>query len=316
MANENEQDYSDVAVLLPCYNEEPTVAKVVRDFQAALPGATVWVFDNNSADRTADLAREAGATVVASTRQGKGNVVQHMFQHVDANVYVMADGDDTYLAEAAPQLVQAIRAGEADMVVGERLAQFDTNTSFRRFHQFGNRTITSLIRRGFGVTVNDVLSGYRGFSREFVKTIPLAANGFEIETELTLQAATKDYVLKEIPVRYGTRPEGSFSKLSTFGDGFLILRLILMILKDYRPWTFFGAIAVLLGLCSLAAGARPIVEYIRNAYVYAVPSAILAAGLGVLAVICLGIGLTLDTISKYHNENFRVWKKIARQLDQ
>ncbi len=262
-----------------------------------------------------DCAQEAGAEVVRSVRQGKGNVVQHMFDKVDAGVYLMVDGDDTYDARSAAALVEAVRSGDADMAIGVRLVGFDAQRSFRPFHRFGNRLISQLISRIFGVRFTDVLSGYRAFSRDFVKSVPIAAQGFEIETELTAQAVAKGFSIKEHPAPYGARPRGSYSKLDTLGDGLLILRALFLIAKDFKPLTFFGSIGILMGVASLSAGYPPIADYLREGFVHHVPLAILAAGLAILATISVGIGLILHTISRYHNETFRFWRKLAKRLE-
>ena len=285
--------YDDVAVLVPCYNEEPTVGKVVTDFRAALPGAQIYVFDNNSSDKTAELAKAAGATVVHSPRQGKGSVVRHMFATVAAPYYVMVDGDDTYPADAAPALVALAKSSGADMVVGTRMNRFE-DRSFRRFHQFGNRLVAWLISKIFGSRVSDVLSGYRVFAREFVQLIPLSSTGFEIETELTVKATAKNFRIEELPIQYGVRPEGSYSKLSTFGDGFLIIKLIFMIFKDFKPFTCFGVIGLLIGVL---------------AWVFS--SGVLA----LVSVLTVAIGVMLHTIRRYHDENFEVWRKYLGRPD-
>jgi glycosyltransferase involved in cell wall biosynthesis len=308
---ENEKNFNDVAVLLPCYNEEKTIAAVVRDFQAHLPGATVYVFDNCSSDRTSEEAKYAGATVVFSPRRGKGNVIRHMFATVEADTYLMADGDSTYPASEGPKLLEALRTHHADMIVGTRMATYSQN-AFRRFHVFGNRMVANLISFLFGAQVTDVLSGYRAFSREFVKIAPLVSPGFEIETEMTLQAAAKNFVIREVPVPYGERPEGSVSKLNTFSDGFLVLRALLLIFKDYRPMYFFGSAAFGLSLVSLAVGSLPIADYVRFHYVYRVPLAILASGIAIVAVLTLFVGLILETVRKFHDENFELWRKLFR----
>jgi glycosyltransferase involved in cell wall biosynthesis len=306
--------YENVAVLVPCYNEEPTIEKVVRDFQAALPGAAVYVFDNNSVDQTAEHARRAGAIVVRSPRQGKGNVVRHMFDTVEAAYYVMVDGDDTYPASAASELLEIARSSAADMVVGTRL-EGHRGRSFRRFHNFGNRVISKLVARVFGIPVRDVLSGYRVFSREFVRSVLLSSPGFEVETELTIQAAARRLVIAEHPILYGERPPGSHSKLSTFGDGFLILRLIFLIFKDHRPFTFFAVLgfgAMLLGLLS---GVPAVLDYARSRYVYHVPLAVLAAALCIVGTVSLGIGVLLSAVRNYHIENLEMGRRLSRQLD-
>jgi len=303
--------YAGVAVIVPCYNEELTVAKVVRDFAAALPGATVLVYDNNSTDRTAIVAVEAGAIVRHAPRQGKGNVIKQMFDEVDAEIYVMVDGDDTYPASSAPELIAALRRAGADMVVGVRLFAFEQG-SFRRFHRLGSHLVAGLISALFASKVTDVLSGYRAFSRVFVKTVPLMSQGFEIETEMTLQALAKRFVVKEVPIAYGRRPEGSYSKLDTYSDGFLVLKSIVMIFKDYKPLLFFSSLSGVLLLLTLAAGMAPILDYVRIRYVVHVPLAILATGTGILSALSLTIGLILHTISRYHNETFELLRKLYR----
>jgi len=311
-----QQSTRGVAILIPCYNEAPTVAAVVADFRAAFPSARVYVFDNNSRDATAARAREAGAIVIPSAKQGKGNVVRHMFEAVEADVYVMADGDGTYDAKSAGALVEAIESGRAEMAIGTRLSEFDRTASFRRFHRLGNHVISRLISLIFGVRVVDVLSGFRAFSRDFVKCVPLSVQGFEIETELTVQAIHKGFTLVELPIPYGSRPTGSESKLDTFGDGFLILRTILMIAKDYRPLTFFGLLSALAAAASLAAGTPPMADYWREGYVYHMPLAVLASGLALLAGLSLSVGLILHTMARLHQENFHLWHRVYRKLDE
>lgn len=304
-------EYAGVAVLVPCFNEEPTVAKVVADFSQVLRGARILVYDNNSTDKTAVLAREAGALVRHAPRQGKGNVVKQMFDEVDAEIYVMVDGDDTYPAPSAVDLIAELRKTGADMVVGVRMFSFGEG-SFRRFHQLGNRLVAGLISRLFSSKVTDVLSGYRVFSRAFVKTVPLMSQGFEIETEMTLQALAKRFVIKELPITYGRRPEGSQSKLDTYSDGFLVLKSIAMIFKDYKPLLFFSSLSGLLLVLTLVAGLAPVLDYVRARYVFHVPLAILATGTGILSALSLTIGLTLHTISRYHNETFELLRKLSK----
>jgi len=303
--------YADVAVIVPCYNEELTVAKVVTDFMHALPGAQIIVYDNNSSDETALRASQAGAIVRLAPRQGKGNVVRQMFDEVDARIYVMVDGDDTYPAEAAPELIAELRKTDADMLVGVRMLSFAAG-SFRRFHRLGNRLVAWLISRLFSSKVTDVLSGYRVFSRSFVKTVPLISEGFEIETEMTLQALAKRFIIRELPIAYGRRPEGSRSKLDTWSDGFLVLKSIAMICKDYKPLLFFSSLGGFLLVVTLIAGLAPIVDYVRERYVYHLPLAILATGTGILSALSLTIGLILHTISRYHNENFELLRRLRR----
>jgi len=303
--------YDGVAILIPCLNEEKAIAKVVADFTEELPGARILVFDNNSTDNTAAEALRVGATVIASPRQGKGNVVKQMFDQVDAEVYVLVDGDDTYPASAARELVAEFSKG-GDMIVGVRTSS-SSDISYRRFHRFGNRLVASLISRLFSIDVTDVMSGYRVLSRDFVKSVPLKSQGFEIETELTLQAATKGFTIKEYPIQYGPRPEGSYSKLNTFSDGYFVLKAIFVIFKDYKPLVFFTALSLLLLLVTLLAGSLPVIEYFRTGFVYRLPLAVLATGTGILSMLSLCIGLILDTISKYHNENFQLLRRLVKK---
>ncbi|RQW00526.1 glycosyltransferase [bacterium] len=304
-----------IAVLLPCYNEELTIGKVVREFRQHLPTATVYVFDNNSKDRTAEIARAAGAHVVPSPIQGKGNVVRHMFETVDADIYVMADGDDTYPPEFAPGLIREQLDSGADMVVGTRLTHHH-DQAFPALHGFGNKLISGLIAMMFSSSVTDVLSGYRVFSRNFIRSVYLEASGFEIETELTLQALVKNLTIREITVRYDNRPEGSDSKLDTFSDGARILRAIFMLFKEYKPFVFFTTISVICFIAGLIVGWFPIKDYIETNYVSHVPLALLAASLEILAVLCFGIGLILNSIIRSRFETLDTMKKLFRHIDK
>ncbi len=312
--NGSREHYRGVAVLIPCLNEEVTIGKVVRDFEEALPGAGIFVFDNRSTDRTAAVARSAGAQVIFAPRRGKGNVVRQMFAEVDADLYLMVDGDGTYPASFAPRLIAEYEKGGVDMVVGVRMSAF-REKSFRRFHLLGNRLVAGLISYLFSAKVSDVLSGYRVFSRDFVKSVPLRSQGFEIETEMTLQALAKGFPIREIPIEYGERPEGSFSKLNTFSDGFLILKAIAMVFKDYKPLAFFSLLSAALLVVTLVAGMFPIMDYIETRYVSHVPLAILATGTGILSALSLSIGLILDTIAKYHRENFELFRRLVRRAE-
>lgn len=305
---------SRIAVLLPCYNEEVTIKKVVKDFRKELPEADIYVFDNNSKDNTAKEALAAKAIVVKSPKQGKGFVIQHMFRCVEADYYVMADGDDTYPAKSVHRLLEAAKQNHTDMVVGTRLKKFETG-SFRLFHQFGNHLVAKMISILFGTKINDVLSGYRVFSRDIVKTLPLTSGGFDIETEMTLQALSKDFTVEEIPVEYGERPEGSFSKLNTYRDGVLVLRAIAMIFKDYRPLVFYSLLSLFFAILALCFGSIPIMDYIREQYVSHIPLAILASGLSLFSVIFLTCGLILDTIVRFHHENFQMMRKKKYKKD-
>lgn len=305
-----------IAVLIPCLDEALTVARVIQDFRRELPGAAIYVYDNGSRDGTAELARAAGAVVRQAPRRGKGHVVRAMFREVEADVYVLVDGDDTYPAEAAPALLAALAEGAHDMAVGVRLEGSEPG-AFRLLHRAGNRLVAGLIAWLFAARLTDVLSGYRACSREFAKSVPLFSAGFEIETEMTLQALSKGFSVHEVPIRYRARPPGSYSKLSTWRDGARVLRSILLIGKDFKPLAFFGGLGLLAGLLGLAAGAAPINDYLAHRYVFHVPLAVLAAALEVIAIVVIGIGLVLDSMVKYHQETFELLKRtvVARDMD-
>jgi glycosyltransferase involved in cell wall biosynthesis len=291
-----------IAVLLPCYNEAITIGKVVADFRRTLPAADIYVFDNNSTDDTAGKAAAAGATVLRSRRQGKGHVVQHMFHVVEADIYVLADGDDTYPAEAAAEMIRILQEADADMVIGTRMENSEPG-AFRIMHEFGNRLISKLVSVLFRSPVTDVLSGYRVFREHFARTLYLRSGGFEIETEITLQAIAKSCVIKEIPVTYAVRPPGSISKLNTLTDGLHVLKCVILIFKDYKPLVFFSCMSILSFIFGLAAGWYPVTDYLETRFVSHVPLALLAAALEILAVLFLGIGLILSAIHRYHMEN-------------
>ena len=292
-----------IAVLIPCHNEESTISKVVGDFRRVLPQAKIWVFDNVSTDRTAEAALAAGATVVPSREKGKGNAVRHMFSAVEADIFIMVDGDSTYSADSAPALIQAFQDASADMVVGRRCTpQEELAHAYRPMHRLGNDFVCWLIRTTFDAPIRDIFSGYRVFSREFVKSAPLYARGFEIEIEMTFQALSKGFRVLEIDTPYGSRPEGSVSKLDTYRDGLLVLRAFGSICRDYRPGLFFGVIAAFFMLLSLAAGAAPIIDYMEFRYVYRLPLAVLATGLAIFGALSLCISFILETQLRYHNE--------------
>jgi glycosyltransferase involved in cell wall biosynthesis len=285
-----------IAVLIPCYQEERTIGKVIKDFRQALPQAEIFVFDNNCTDKTAEIARAAGAIVRREKRQGKGYVVASMFEQVDADIYVMVDGDDTYEAKSVGILLQPIIQGDADMTVASRLHKF-ADKSFRDFHIFGNRMVCWIINWMFDSDINDIFSGYRAFTREAARLIPITAKGFDVETELTLQALYRGLVIKEVEAPYGTRPEGSFSKLKTGSDGLLVILKLFLMIRSYKPLTFFGGMSILLFFFGLLAGLRPLLEFASNRYVHSVPSAVLAASLIILSAFCLGLGLLLNSVN-------------------
>jgi glycosyltransferase involved in cell wall biosynthesis len=299
-----------VAVCIPCLNEEGTVAEVVQGFRKSLPQAEIYVFDNASTDQTARVAKKAGALVMPSPVRGKGHVVRDIFRKIDADWIIMVDGDATYDASAAPLLLRAAMSQEIDMLVGKRCTPAEESSrAYRPMHQLGNRMVCGLIRSAFRVPLHDVFSGYRVFSRVFAKTIPLHSGGFEVETELTLQAISKNFTVMELETQYKARPPGSFSKLNTYRDGMLVLSSFLAICRFYRPMLFFGACGLLLGGLSLLAGIPPILDYLNYRWVYRVPLAILATGLAILSALSFLIGLILETQLKYHNELFDMLRK-------
>jgi len=290
-----------IAVLIPCYNEELTIARVVRDFRAELPEAEIYVFDNNSTDRTVEKAREAGARIVYERRQGKGFVVQAMFYQVEADVYVMVDGDATYQAGEVHQLTGPIVRGEADMVAGSRLMDA-SESEFRLLNKVGNGFFLSAINFIFKVKLSDVLTGYRAFNREFVRNIPVFGGGFETEVELTIKALARGYRIREVPVRLTPRPEGSFSKIRIVSDGFVILNTILTLFRDYKPLTFFGGMGLFFILLGFVPGTVVIVEFIATGLVPRLPSAVLAVGLVLSGMLLLVVGLVLHTITRRFQE--------------
>jgi glycosyltransferase involved in cell wall biosynthesis len=285
-----------VAVVIPCYQEALTIGKVVTDFRRELPDARIYVYDNNCTDGTAEIAAKAGAIVRREKRQGKGYVVAAMFDQIVEDILVMVDGDDTYEASHVHALLAPVLRGDADMTVATRLTTHGEK-SFRPMHVAGNQMVCGIINWMFQSKISDIFSGYRVFTRESVRQIPVTTKGFDVETEITLQALYRGQVIKEMPAPYRARPEGSFSKLNTFSDGFRVLLRLFLIVKSYKPLTFFGSLALGLFALGLAAGLRPIIEFIRFHYVYAVPSAILAAALVMLAFFSLSLGLILNSIN-------------------
>ncbi len=297
----------NVAVLIPCLNEELTIRKLVEDFREELPEAKVYVFDNNSTDATINEAEKAGAIVYQVKQRGKGNVVRAMFRRIDADVYIMIDGDDTYFPKDVHSLLEPVLSGKADMVVGDRLSSkaYDRENT-RRFHGFGNRLIRWLINKQYRTDCKDILSGYRVFSRFFVSNFPVMSDGFEIETELTLHTLDKKIDLIEIPINYKERPAGSESKLNTFSDGFKIIKTIAFFFKNYKPLHFFGLLALFAALMGFVFGIFPVIEYFQYHYVYKLPLAVLAASLEIMAMLLLSIGLILDTSVKQHREQIEL----------
>jgi glycosyltransferase involved in cell wall biosynthesis len=293
-----------IAVLAPCYNEATTIAKVVADFRRVLPQAEIYVYDNNSTDGTVAAAKAAGAIVRSETHQGKGSVVRRMFADVDADVFILVDGDDTYDAASAPRLVDALLRQRLDMVNGARVST--QAAAFRLGHKFGNRFLTKLVRVSFGDRFRDMLSGYRVLSRRFVKSFPALSDGFEIETELTVHALRLRMPAAEIETPYFERPEGSVSKLNTLRDGFRIMRVISRMVRDEKPLQFFGGMAGVLLAAALGLGAPVVLEFFETGLVPRFPTAILAVGLVVVSVISLAIGLILDTLARVRIEQRRL----------
>jgi glycosyltransferase involved in cell wall biosynthesis len=293
-----------IAVLLPCYNEEATIGATVEGFRKALPSATVYVYDNNSADRTRDIASKAGAVVRSERQQGKGHVVRRMFADIDADVYVMADGDLTYDPQAAPEMVALLLGEQLDMVVGTR--KHEEKGAYRGGHVLGNRIFTGLLAGLFGRSFNDIFSGYRVFSRRFVKSFPVLSSGFEIETEMSVHALELRMPVGEIETRYLARPEGSESKLSTYGDGWRILKTIGTLYRVERPVLFYGTIAILLFAAALVLSVPLVVTYLHTHQVPRLPTAVLVTGMTIVAVLCFFTGLILDTVTRGRREMRRL----------
>ena len=298
---------SKIAVLIPCYNEELTVEKVIKDFRRELPDADIYVYDNNSKDKTAEIAVKNGAILRHEYKQGKGNVVRTMFYEIDADLYVMVDGDYTYPAEFVHQLIKPVEEGKADMCIGDRLSNGTYQKENKRpFHEFGNNLVKKSINVLFKTDLKDIMTGYRVFNKKFVKNMPVMTNKFEIETEMSLYALDKGFVIKEIPILYRDRPAGSVSKLNTVSDGLKVLKTIFKMYKDYKPLRFFSYIAIILFLIGLIVGLPVIVEFFKTRYITKVPSAILATGLVTLSVIIAQCGVILDTVVRLNRENYQL----------
>jgi glycosyltransferase involved in cell wall biosynthesis len=295
-----------VAVLLPCYNEHLTIERVVQDFRRALPEAEIWVFDNNSTDDSPELARAAGANVRRVPQQGKGHVVRRMFQDVDADCYLMADSDDTYPAEAARSLIEPVLAGEADMVIGDRLSSTYAKENKRRFHGFGNWLVCGLIGWLFKQRVSDVMTGYRAFGWRFAKHCPVLSSGFEIETEMTIFALDKRMAIVEVPIAYRDRPEGSFSKLNTISDGYRVIGTIFALLRNYRPMFFFGWAGAALIAAAIFLATPVVIEYLRTGVVPRFPTFILACTLAICGALSFVCGLILASTKRYGDQLFEV----------
>ncbi|AUW96213.1 MULTISPECIES: glycosyltransferase family 2 protein [Streptococcus] len=296
-----------IAVLLPAYNEEVTIQKVIKDFQNELPNAVIYVYDNNSKDKTNQLALEAGAIVRFEPRQGKGNVVRSMFREIDADYYIMVDADDTYPAKEVHKLLEPLRTGMADMTIGDRLSNGSyAEENKRGFHGFGNSLVKNLINKLYKGNYEDIMTGYRGFNRLFVKTFPVLSPGFEIETELSIHSLDKRFKLVEVPITYQDRPEGSESKLNTFSDGFKVLRMIFNLFKDYKPLLFFSLFSLLFFILGLLVGVPVITEFAKTGLIEKMPSAILATGFMILSALSFVSGFILDTIVRQNKMQYEL----------
>ncbi|KAB8291917.1 glycosyltransferase family 2 protein [Bifidobacterium avesanii] len=298
-----------VAVLLPCYNEEVTIGKVVQDFQAALPGADIYVYDNNSTDHTAQIARDAGAIVRKEPRQGKGHVIRAMFEEIDADVYVMADGDDTYPADAAPAMVQKVLEGY-DMVIGDRLSSTYFKENKRPFHNFGNRLVRGCINRLFGANVRDIMTGYRAFSFTYAKTYPVLSRGFEVETEMTIHSLDKNVRLYETPIQYRDRPAGSVSKLNTVGDGIRVMGTIFRLIREYKPLPFFTVLGGLIGLAGAGFLGSVVAEFWATGLVARFPTLIVSVLLIMVGLLLIVSGVILDVLAKKDRKQYLIDKNL------
>lgn len=300
-----------VAVLIPCYNEEKTVKKVVLDYRNVLPDADIYVYNNNSTDKTVEIAEELAAKdknlfVRNEYRQGKGNVIRSMFRDIEADCYLMIDGDDTYPAEDAPKMVGYVLNGQADMVIGDRLSSTYFTENKRPFHNFGNVLVRKLINHLFKSNINDIMTGYRAFSRTFVKGFPVLSKGFEIETEMSIHAVDKNFLLKEIPVTYRDRPNGSTSKLNTYSDGFKVLKTIFTLFKDYRPFVFFGMLSVIFLILTLGMFIPVFVEFLHTGEVRRFPTLIVSGVFGVCSLLSFSVGTILDVDVKKHRQLYEI----------
>ena len=303
MSDQFENQNLSVAVLLPCYNEEVTIGKVVRDFKASLPDATIYVYDNNSTDRTAEIAEAEGAIVRREPRQGKGNVIRAMFEDIDADVYVMADGDDTYPADAAPAMVAKVLEGY-DMVIGDRLSSTYFQENKRPFHNFGNRLVRGSINHLFRAHVTDIMTGYRAFNFTFVKTYPVLSRGFEVETEMTIHSLNNNLRLFEMPIQYRDRPEGSVSKLDTVGDGIRVMSTIFRMIREYKPLPFFGGLGLIIGIVGIVLCGTVTFEFAKTGVVTHFPTLIGAVMLVITGLLLIIAGIILDVMAKNDRKTF------------
>lgn len=295
-----------IAVLIPCYNEAVTIRKVVEDYRRVLPEAVIYVYDNNSTDDTAAIAAEAGAVVRHEYQQGKGSVIRRMFREIDAKCYLMVDGDDTYPAEYAPEMARLVLERQADMVVGDRLSATYFTENKRPFHNFGNRLVRWSINALFGSSIRDIMTGYRTFSYQFVKSFPVLSKGFEIETEMSIHAIDKNMRLETVVIQYRDRPEGSESKLNTYSDGFKVLRTIARLYRNYKPLAFFGLLALLLAVIAAVMFVPVLLEYFRTGLVARFPTLIVSGFVAIAAILSLFSGLILQTMVHKNRQDFEM----------
>lgn len=295
-----------IAVLIPCYNESVTIQKVVEDFKAVLPEAVIYVYDNNSSDHTDEIAKQAGAVVRYEYRQGKGNVIRSMFRDIDADCYIMVDGDDTYPAEHAKDMAGLVLDKGVDMVIGDRLSSTYFTENKRPFHNLGNKMVRFFINKLFGNEVHDIMTGYRAFSRRFVKSFPVLSKGFEIETEMTIHAVDKNFLLEEIPIMYRDRPDGSESKLNTFADGIKVLSTIATLFREYRPFAFFSCIAAVLWLLAAGLFIPVLIEFFHTGLVQRFPTLIVSGIIAVMGMLLWVCGIILTVIVKKHRQLYEI----------
>ena len=310
-----------IAVLIPCYNEEKTVRKVVEDYRRELPEALIYVYNNNSSDKTYEIASEMAQTdnhiiVVNEYRQGKGNVIRSMFKDIEADCYLMIDGDDTYPPEFAGEMVRYVLDGQADMVIGDRLSSTYFTENKRPFHNFGNVLVRKLINKFFKSNIKDIMTGYRAFSKSFVKGFPVLSHGFEIETEMSIFAIDKNYLLKEIPVTYRDRPQGSESKLNTYSDGFKVIKTIFRLFKNYKPFAFFSLVALIFLILSLILVIPVLISYFETGLVARFPSLIVVGVFGLAALFSLFVGIILDVELLKHKQNYELMMNIYNSIEK
>lgn len=306
----------DVAVLIPCYNEEATIQKVVTDCKHVMPEAAIFVYDNNSTDKTVDLAKKAGAIVRYERKQGKGNVIRRMFREIEAKCYIMLDGDDTYPVEAMPKMAELVLAQQADMVVGDRLSSTYFTENKRPFHNFGNKLVRSAVNSLFKSSVQDIMTGYRAFSYEFVKTFPVLSKGFEIETEMTIHALDKNMNISSVIINYRDRPVGSFSKLSTYKDGIKVIKTILRLFKDYKPMAFFSVLSSILIVISAIMFVPVLITYFKTGLVPNFPTLIVSGFIALAAIQSFFGGMILDTVIQKNRQDFEFKLQSVAQQKQ